>query len=192
MNNTVLVSLMIIFVVALLLVMQNKNKKLINETYGVYCPDCNRNNWMGESDCYNCSNCGWCIDSNGNGSCGIGSASGPLFKDCRSWYYNGRCMWGPDCGTTGPIYYDNYYWNTPWYTNWWWWGWGGRPYERDYHHHHYYKPHKRRRHRGRSPRRGGRGRSPRRGGGGRSPRRGGGRSPRRGGGRRGGGRGRRR
>ena len=188
MNNTVLVSLMIIFVVALLLVMQNKNKKLINETYGVYCPDCNRNEWMGENDCYNCNNCGWCIDPNGNGSCGIGSAGGPLFKDCRSWFYNGRCMWGPDCGAIGPIYYDNYYWNTPWYTNWWWWGWGGRPYERDYHHH-YYRPHKRRPHRGgRSPRRGGR--SPHRGG--RSPRRGGGRrggrSPRRGGGRRGGGR----
>ena len=156
MNNSVLVSLMIIFVVALLLVMQNKNKKIINETYGVYCPDCNRNEWMGENDCYNCNNCGWCIDPNGNGSCGIGSASGPLFKDCRSWFYNGRCMWGPDCGAIGPIYYDNYYWNTPWYTNWWWWGWGGRPYERDYHHHHYYRPHKRRPHRGgRSPRRGG-------------------------------------
>ena len=103
----------------------------MDESFGVYCPDCNRNDWMGESECYNCTNCGWCIDPNGNGACGIGNANGPLFKDCRSWYYNGMCMWGPDCGVSGPIYYDNVYLNTPWYTDLWYWGWGGRPYRAD-------------------------------------------------------------
>ena len=116
-------------------VQKMEKNKVMDDTFGVYCPDCNRNDWMGETDCYSCTNCGWCIDPNGNGSCGIGNASGPLFKDCRSWYYNGQCMWGPECDYVGPIYYDNDYWDTPWYSNWWYWGWGGprRRYRRKHH-----------------------------------------------------------
>lgn len=147
-----LVSLCVIAIVVVIgmAFMQNENNKVMDDTFGVYCPDCNRNDWMGETDCYSCTNCGWCIDPNGNGSCGIGNASGPLFKDCRSWYYNGQCMWGPECDYVGPIYYDNDYWDTPWYSNWWYWGWGG-PRRR------YRRKHHRRRHprgqRGLSPRR---------------------------------------
>lgn len=132
-----LVSLCVIAIVVVIgmAFMQNENNKVMDDTFGVYCPDCNRNDWMGETDCYSCTNCGWCIDPNGNGSCGIGNASGPLFKDCRSWYYNGQCMWGPECDYIGPIYYDNDYWDTPWYSNWWYWGWGGprRKYRRGRH-----------------------------------------------------------
>ena len=147
-----LVSLCVIAIIVVIgmAFMQNENNKVMDDTFGVYCPDCNRNDWMGETDCYSCTNCGWCIDPNGNGSCGIGNASGPLFKDCRSWYYNGQCMWGPECDYVGPIYYDNDYWDTPWYSNWWYWGWGG-PRRR------YRRKHHRRRHprgqRGLSPRR---------------------------------------
>ena len=132
-----LVSLCIIAIIVVIgmAFMKNENNKVMDDTFGVYCPDCNRNDWMGETDCYSCTNCGWCIDPNGNGSCGIGNASGPLFKDCRSWYYNGQCMWGPECDYVGPIYYDNDYWDTPWYSNWWYWGWGGprRKYRRGRH-----------------------------------------------------------
>ena len=192
---------MVIVLVGVILYGQQTNRKMIDDTFGVYCPDCNRNNWMGERDCYNCTNCGWCIDPNGNGSCGIGSASGPMFKDCRSWYYNGQCMWGPDCGSVGPIYYNNYYWDRPWYNNWWYWGWGGprrhyrraRPWRRALTGRKMNRVALRRNRRmiagGRRGRRAGsprgRGGSPRGRGG--SPRRGGGRragSPRRGGGRR--------
>ena len=84
-----------------------------------YCPNCRRNNWMGESQCASCDNCGWCIDPNGYGSCGLGDANGPYFKDCRSWYHRGICMRGPDCGLRGPVYVTSYPWYNPW-------GWYGR------------------------------------------------------------------
>ena len=134
MEYLVALSVIAVVVVVVVYFMQEQNTKVLDENFGMYCPDCNGNDWMGESDCFNCSNCGWCIDPNGNGSCARGSMYGPLFKDCRSWYYNGQCMWGPQCGYQGPIYYDNTYWNTPWYTNWWYWGWGGP--RRRYRRHH--------------------------------------------------------
>ena len=81
-----------------------------------YCGDCNQ--IWDINKCMSCNNCGWCVDPNGNGSCGYGSINGPLFKDCRSWFYNGKCIWGPDCGYSGPIYYDNEILNYPWYSRW--------------------------------------------------------------------------
>ena len=77
------------------------------EGFSLYCPNCSKNNWMGESDCYNCQNCGWCVDPNGYGQCTQGDYKGPYFKDCRSWIYKGQCMWGPECGRRGPIYVQN-------------------------------------------------------------------------------------
>ena len=74
------------------------------ETYGVYCTDCGKNDWLGEQDCMSCNNCGWCIDPDLNGSCQKGDSSGPDFAECRSWYYNGVCIWGPECDYQGPIY----------------------------------------------------------------------------------------
>lgn len=134
MEYLIALSIVALIVIVVIYFMQKQNNIIMDENFGVYCPDCNGNDWMGESDCFNCSNCGWCIDPNGNGSCARGSMYGPLFKDCRSWYYNGQCMWGPQCGYQGPIYYDNTYWNTPWYSNWWYWGWGGP--RRRYRRHH--------------------------------------------------------
>jgi hypothetical protein len=77
------------------------------------CPSCSNQDWLGESHCYKCNNCGWCIDRERYGSCVVGDMRGPLFReDCRSWFYKGRCLWGPDCGYTAPIYH------VPWYYNW--------------------------------------------------------------------------
>ena len=129
MIKLLLVVIAVVIVCSLIKGCRDASKKLLNENFGYNCPDCNRNNWMGESDCYACNNCGWCIDPNGNGSCGLGSASGPMFKDCRSWFYNGRCIWGPDCGYSGPMYYDNAILTYPWYSRWWYWG-IGRPWRR--------------------------------------------------------------
>lgn len=65
-----------------------------------YCPDCFRNAWVGHYECMQCSNCGWCVDNYGTGSCGVGDQNGPYFKDCRSWYYRNVCIFGPDCITS--------------------------------------------------------------------------------------------
>ena len=141
-NISILLAISVLAVVVY--VCHSKTKKEINENFGINCSNCNRNNWIGESDCMSCNNCGWCIDPNGYGSCAIGNANGPLFKDCSSWYYNGVCMWGPQCGSVGPIYYDNPIIEYPWYTRWWYMG--RRPWRR-------HRPWRRRRRYYRRPRR---------------------------------------
>ena len=64
-----------------------------------YCDGCFRNSWVSFYDCMQCSNCGWCVDNYGNGSCTDGGHGGPNSKDCRSWYYGNMCISGPDCKT---------------------------------------------------------------------------------------------
>lgn len=155
-----------------------------------YCQNCNQNGWRGESSCATCGNCGWCIDPNGSGSCVSGTAAGPLFADCSSWYYGGQCQWGAECDGVRPGYIITY----PWYNPWGWYGrwnnWWRRPRPWWRRHRRYHGP---RRHGGRRWRRIGGRRNPmgvrpmrRMGGGGR--RMGGGRRAGGGGGRRAGGR----
>ena len=85
------------------------------------CPNCSSNTWLGEDKCYSCNECGWCIDPYGNGSCARGNEYGPLYKQCRTWKYKGDCMWGPDCGSNGPIYVGEYDTDPyPWYKRWFW------------------------------------------------------------------------
>ena len=140
MYDYITIGISVTILVVVIYICHNKTKKKINESFGLKCTNCNRNNWMGESDCMSCSNCGWCIDPNGYGSCGLGNANGPLFKDCRSWYYNGICMWGPECGSSGPVYYNNPIVEYPWYTRWWYMG--RRPWRRvrRYRRHHRFHP----------------------------------------------------
>ena len=103
--KTVNVILIVVLIIILSLIIYNiLMKKNFNENYGLFCKNCNRNDWMGQSDCASCVNCGWCISPDGHGSCGIGDSTGPLFKDCQSWYHQGMCMWGPECDRAGPIY----------------------------------------------------------------------------------------
>ena len=47
-----LVALSVIAVVVVIVVyfMQQQNTKVLDENFGMYCPDCNGNDWMGESD----------------------------------------------------------------------------------------------------------------------------------------------
>lgn len=118
-----MVILLIVIIIIILILFKNYIIKNFNEHYGVFCPNCRKNNWMGESECNSCINCGWCINSNGDGSCGLGTPAGPMFKDCRTWYHGGVCRWGPDCGSIGPIYVReppvNLHWIPTWInTNW--------------------------------------------------------------------------
>ena len=53
-----------------------------------YCSDCPE---QGERSCYDCENCGWCIDDNLDGTCKQGDEYGPYFSDnCRQWFYEGN------------------------------------------------------------------------------------------------------
>ena len=118
---TILFSIFVIIIIILI----NRNKLLnnFNENYGYYCGNCGRNKWKGERACSSCVNCGWCIDYNGNGSCGIGGVNGPLFKECRSWFYRGIKMYGPDYNNLGPIFIEEpprkVYWWSPWHNSSW-------------------------------------------------------------------------
>jgi hypothetical protein len=132
MNNIVLILIMIIFLLIVVFIIIYVNRRMIDENYGLNCPNCDKNEWLGESDCYNCNNCGWCIDYDDNGSCTKGNASGPSYKNCKNWYYNGNCMWGPQCDNVGPVYYDNSYIDSPWYLSWLYGGWYQNLYDRYY------------------------------------------------------------
>ena len=116
MNSIIVVIICIIVIIVSIIVNRYLLTKNFNEKFGYYCKNCNRNNWMGESDCAMCSNCGWCINPDGYGSCGIGDQQ-VQFKDCQSWYYQGQCMWGPACNYQGPIYITQ----PPVYNHWYMW-----------------------------------------------------------------------
>ena len=103
----ILMCLIVLIIIIIIISSKKILEKKFNENYGYICKNCNRNDWMGESDCASCMNCGWCINPDGNGSCGVGTFKGPLFKDCRSWYYRGKLMWGPENDYSGPIYTTN-------------------------------------------------------------------------------------
>ena len=104
MNPILLLIICVTIIIIIAFIHNKKYLNILNEKYGYYCKNCNRNEWMGERDCASCVNCGWCINPNGVGSCGVGTPSGPMFKDCRTWYHQGKCMWGPECNYGGPIY----------------------------------------------------------------------------------------
>ena len=52
---------------------------------------CQNCGYLRERGCSNCSNCGWCINSDGKGQCVPGTAAGPLFtQDCVYYSQNER------------------------------------------------------------------------------------------------------
>ena len=172
--------LVIIVIVAIIALCILKKMGTIED---FFCPNCNQNGWRGEASCASCGNCGWCIDPNGSGSCVTGTSSGPLFADCSTWFYGGRCQWGDQCSGVQPAYILNYPWYNPWgwYGRWNTWWRRPRPWRRRRHHWRRRIGGGRRRPMGVRPMRrigGGRGRVGG-GGGGRGGRRGGGRGGRR-------------
>ncbi len=61
-----------------------------------YCPSCN---WRNERTCNSCLNCGFCRNSNGQGSCEPGDSKGPHFRnDCISWTYGDASQFYPNSG----------------------------------------------------------------------------------------------
>jgi hypothetical protein len=122
MNKIVLILIIIIFLLIIYFIYTNTS--LINENFGINCKNCDKNEWIGQQDCNTCNNCGWCIDDEGSGSCSSGNSTGPSTvqssdsppKICENWFYNGKCIWGPQCGDASQLYYNNYY-NAPFYSN---------------------------------------------------------------------------
>lgn len=56
----------------------------ISSSFGsLYCSNCSHRN---RKKCAACNNCGYCINSNGNGECIVGDINGPYFRqDCKIW-----------------------------------------------------------------------------------------------------------
>ena len=111
MNTALIIGLLIIVIIFGLFFSQR------SENFGLFCKNCGLNGWRGQTDCYECNNCGWCIDPNGYGSCVLGGPSGPKFADCRSYFHKGTCVYGPECGYDGPLYVAPI-----WYNPFTWWG----------------------------------------------------------------------
>lgn len=80
--NCLIIILSIIIILFFIVDHFNKNEHFR------YCSNCNN---LGERSCYNCENCGWCIDSDFNGNCKQGDHYGPYFSNnCKEWYYSGN------------------------------------------------------------------------------------------------------
>lgn len=101
--SMIIISLLIIY----LLIFSSKN---IMEGFGELkafnvCGDCNTVGKKGVSECLSCTNCGWCTDPNGYGSCVMGDYTGPYFADCSQFMFGGGvAISGPGSGQggTGP------------------------------------------------------------------------------------------
>lgn len=71
------------------------------------CRDCNRIGKKGMNQCLSCTNCGWCIDPNGYGSCVLGNSEGPLFAECAQYMYNGGIPMGNGNPYIGNTFYND-------------------------------------------------------------------------------------
>lgn len=64
-----------------------------NSYFKNYCPSCG---WRSRYSCSKCTNCGYCINSDGNGECVPGDSNGPYFKeDCKYWEYSDPYIYYP-------------------------------------------------------------------------------------------------
>lgn len=102
--NNIGISITVFFIGILILwVIYNKN---ITEGFMSPCPNCGKRNKM---QCFQCSDCGWCVTSGGWGECVPGNENGPYFRsDCAAWQYHPH-----------PIHDSQYY--QPGWRRWWWW-----------------------------------------------------------------------
>lgn len=71
---------------------------------------CQNCGYLREKRCSKCSNCGWCINSDGKGQCVPGTAVGPLFtQDCVYYSQNERPL-----GQRYPYPYRRKFWENVW------------------------------------------------------------------------------
>jgi hypothetical protein len=74
------------------------------QVYKRYCSSCGTKS---RANCSSCTNCGYCITSDGRGECTPGDSQGPYFReDCAVWRY-GELYYNPPNTTIYPI-------NTAW------------------------------------------------------------------------------
>ncbi len=88
--------LIIIVIIALLCQTPNKEnwipyqQKVILD-FTPYLNNCKNCSDLKKKECGFCLNCGWCIDSKGNGKCVPGDEKGPHFNnDCQIWRHPHR------------------------------------------------------------------------------------------------------
>ena len=97
--------IIVLFVIIYLIIFTKKNIETfaINRMRGFRsCGDCNTVGKKGIDKCLSCTNCGWCIDPNGYGSCVQGDFTGPYFADCTQFMFGGGLtVGGPGSGQGG-------------------------------------------------------------------------------------------
>lgn len=85
-------SLVLVLIVIVYLIINSRNdiEGFTGGPNGLqYCEDCNRRGKKGLGACLSCTNCGWCVDPNGYGSCVLGDYTGPYFADCAQFMFGG-------------------------------------------------------------------------------------------------------
>lgn len=81
MNNKLI--LLVILLVGIIFLV-NKSEGF-DPYYKRYCPSCG---WRSRGSCSKCTNCGYCINKYGIGSCVPGDSQGPYYRrDCKYWEY---------------------------------------------------------------------------------------------------------
>jgi|688.fasta_scaffold295451_3 hypothetical protein len=100
MNKYIVILFLILIITLISLSMPTKcltdkreNFYTYNSYFKQYCPTCG---WRDRYSCGKCTNCGYCINSQGVGECVPGDSSGPYFReDCMYWEYNSPYMYYP-------------------------------------------------------------------------------------------------
>lgn len=86
-----LVFIIVIVIVAIIFyrhVIYTENFTQESDTYN-FCPNCQSN--TPKEQCMSCSNCGWCEDDQGQGTCIRGDPSSPFFTDkCLLWQHRDK------------------------------------------------------------------------------------------------------
>lgn len=101
MNNNVVIFLVILIFCVVLLSFPTKCNPDKNVEgfytyqgyYKKYCPSCG---WRSRASCSNCTNCGYCIKSDGTAECVPGSSEGPYYRnDCMYYEFNSPTFYYP-------------------------------------------------------------------------------------------------
>jgi len=106
MKLNLVASLVIIVVLIIYLVIYTCRDSIDNFGNGISafksCGDCKTEGEKGAAQCLGCTNCGWCVDQNGYGSCVQGDYTGPYYADCAQFMFGGSLnITGPGTGEGG-------------------------------------------------------------------------------------------
>ncbi len=92
--------ILIVIVVLVLLCTINTKKEGYYSGITRYCRNCG---YLGRKKCNDCVNCGWCVNTSGEGMCVPGDHNGPYFR-------KDRALWNPGKYHNRIKKYRRYFW----------------------------------------------------------------------------------